>query len=241
MTIFIGLLDGLDSRSVKKRGLLQDLDAQNLHQDLGGANGLYTYRVWPSIYAGVNGGRDDEEPYANYEPDAAPFWENYPSKVVYTINREPVFINNTEVKETWRESRGPADRVEYQLETWRAEAEEALDNDFIEVFVLGSKQPDINGHTEGNDERMDKRLEQFCGLYEDIATDKRTSSYLIVSDHGFVNDYYGVNQGIEAHSEYATLASDFCDYDTMSAFIEGWHDDLEEAHREMRLESLGYK
>lgn len=240
MTIFIGLLDGLDYRSVQRRGLLSELAPQELEQDLGGANGLYTYRVWPAIYVGENGGRSDDEPYQHWEPDAAPFWEHYASKVVYAIERDPVFRNHTELKEGFRESRGPPDRVEYQLEQYRAEAEEALDNEYIEVFVLGTKQLDINGHNEGSDERVDRRLEQFCGLFEDIATDARTSDHLLVSDHGFVNDYYGINDGIEAHSRYATLASSFADYGTMSAFIEGWHEDLAEAHREQRLSALGY-
>lgn len=240
MTIFIGLIDGLDSRSVEKRGLLSDLQVYSLENDLSGENALYTYRIWPSIYVGENGGRDDEEPYAHWDPDAAPFWENYASKVVYGIDRDPKFKNNTELKEKFRESRGPLDRIEYQLEKYREEAEEALENEFIEVFVLGTKQIDINGHNEGSDERVDKRLSQFCGLFEDIASDDRVDNYLIVSDHGFVNDYYGINDGIDAHAPTATLASDFCSYTEMSEFIENWHGDLEEAHRRQRLRNLGY-
>lgn len=240
MTIFIGLIDGLDYRYVAERGLLDDLSASELHQDLEGANGLYTYRVWPAIYVGENGGYSENDKSCRWDTDKTHFWECYPSKVVNAIDAPRVFRNQTVFPDNYAETKGPRKRFYDALDMYREEADDALDNPEIDVLVLGSKQPDILGHTESEPEKTDRRIRETCELFEDIATDRRTSFHLLVSDHGFVNDYRGKNSGVDSHTRHATLASDFAEYDTMSSFIEGWHDDLAEAHHELHLESLGY-
>lgn len=232
MTTLIFGLDGLDAQYVQEEGLLASQDPKELTQDLDGANGLYTYRVWPSIFAGDAGGASDDE-YTKFKPDSAYIWEKYPTTTLLAPVSNPSFSQNTDAFPTeYMEGFNPGNRLDQTLNKLESGLYDAF-NDGVPLVVACTRTPDIVGHHMPDEaahwiRRSTKLAEKFA---------KKADDSLIVSDHGFKE--FGMD-GIEAHTRRATFASSFCDYDRMSEFCENWHDDLARVMSDAQLEALGY-
>lgn len=241
MTVAIFALDGLDIEYVQQRGLLSSLEPSELENDLEGANALFTYRIWPSIFAGIDGGASDE-PYSKYKPEQPYIWEQYAATVLLApTGRPPTLQYQNAFPEGYVESVGPDERTDEKFDMYREGIEAALDRD-AELLVVGSKLPDILGHNEHHAGRIHDHIERLCDLAESVCNRDEVDDYLVVSDHGFEYEDFGDEpSGLDAHRPSATLASSFADYDSMHSFIEEWHSDLESALREKRLNDLGYK
>jgi hypothetical protein len=81
MAVLILGIDALDAEKVAETGILPDFRPQELYQDFNGPNALYTWRVWPSIFAGEVGS-PGSEPFEAYEPANPYLWERYPATVL---------------------------------------------------------------------------------------------------------------------------------------------------------------
>lgn len=240
MTVLVLGLDALDSKFVKDNGLFESLDYNNLHQDLSGANALYTYRVWPSIFTGTLGGKS-EEPYDGWDPDEPYIWERWPARVnLAPVDKgESVSVNSERFPEKYIESRLPEDRMSEALERLEADVTEAVREDEYPLVIGCTRIPDMVSHLpRGNPQKSRRWIEQVCNMAERLVNQPEVDEYVVVSDHGFKE--IGMD-GINAHSRRATLASSCCDYETMSGFIEGWIDDIAPAVKQQQLEALGYR
>lgn len=240
MTIGVFALDGLDYEYIQERGLFKTLEPTLLRNDLEGANALYTYRVWPSVFAGVNGGRSDE-PYASYEPEKPYLWEKYSSTVVTCpAEREPVSLHQDQFPEGYMEASGPQDRLDKQYAKYRRAIDNALDRK-VDVLVLGCKTPDILGHHDQNETRIHCNIDIVTDIVEEACNRDEITDWLVMSDHGFEYEKFGdCPSGLEAHTRRAFLCSSFAHYDELSTFIEWWQEDLAAAIREKRMDDLGY-
>lgn len=240
MTIAIFALDGLDFEYCQERGLLHEVEPSLLENDLEGANGLYTYRIWPSIFAGVNGGKAGE-PYASYSPDAPYLWEQYDASVMLApIGHPPYSQYQDGFPEGYRESVGPQERTDEAFQNYRDGIDAALERE-AEVLVVGSKLPDILGHNDQNADRIESNIETLCEIVTETVAREEVTEYLVLSDHGFEYESFGEKpSGLAAHTPRACVCSSFVDYDSMATLIEEWHSDLSEALKEQRLSDLGY-
>lgn len=241
MTVVIWGVDALDYRYVEERGLLAELDPQPLEQDLGGLNALYTLRVWPAIFAGVNGGRNDDVTHAKFHPDEPFVWEKWPAAAFLPpVSNEPPQVGPSAFPNEYREGTGFSERYEDARKMYDESFRRALDEN-VEIVVLGTRLPDILGHHDQNRKRVERQIQKTTDLVEKHCRHEQVDDWLVVSDHGFDYEKYGEEpSGIEAHTRSATLASSFADYNCMSEFIEGWHDDLEDAINKHQLAALGY-
>lgn len=240
MTIVIFALDGLDAEYAEERELLANLGPRKLDNNLQGANGLYTYRIWPSIFAGVNEGAS-EKPYDSYDPEEPYIWTKYGGSVLLApVDHSPTLKYQSAFPQGYVESVGPQERTDKKFAMYREGIEDALRNE-RDIVVVGSKLPDILGHNDQNTERIHENIETLCNLVESTCKRPDVSDYLVVSDHGFEYESFGDEpSGLDAHTPRAVLASSFADYDAMDSFIEEWHSDLLSALKEKRLADLGY-
>lgn len=240
MSVLVWAIDGLDGQYVQERGLMRALDPKILHQDLEGENGLYTFRVWPCIFKGEIGGESDLE-YDSWEPEGAMLWDKYAATCLCIPGFKPPKMQYQDAfPEGFHESTGPQERIEEQVGYFRKGLDEALADD-RELIIAGTKQPDMVGHNDQNVQRCHNRIERFCNFAERYCEHPDVRDWLVVSDHGFRYDEFGTCKGgIRQHTRRSTFASSFCDYDTMSEFIENWHNDVDEVLREQRLEAMGY-
>lgn len=236
MTVLVLGLDGLDhSRMEKFDTEYLPAPPSPLRQDLDGNNALYTWRVWPSIFAGVDNGAD-EHPYRDYEPEKPFVWESYGSRVMLAPVSRPVFSQHQDsFPDEWMESYRPRERLEGSLTRLREGIISGMDN--YDLIVACTRVLDIAGHhlPDEADALHEFVLEEWL---PEILEVSEPDGLLIVSDHGFGE--YG-KKGIEAHTRNATLCSTFCDYDTMSGFIEGWRSDLADEIRREQMAALGYR
>lgn len=246
MTVLLLAIDGLDYRWVNERERLDGLGAKRLHQDLEGPNGLYTLRVWPAIWCGEDGGASEQNPYERSEPDAAPLWEKYSTSHIQTphLSTEKIMRNQRAFHDGYLEQINPASRVDDMFNTMLDSIDQA-EEDGYDVQIIGTQILDRAGHFQRDDELLDSLFDKTMTFAE--AACEKADEWLVTSDHGFdyythKDDFKGNRAGsIEQHTEHATLASSFADdYDTMSAFIDGWHEDLDAAVRGERLQQLGY-
>lgn len=241
MTVAIFALDGLDIEYVQQRSLLQSLYPSELTNDLRGENRLFTYRIWPSIFAGENDGASGDQ-YEKFKPENPYIWEKYSGTVLLApVGHPPTLKYQDAFPEGYVESIGPQERTDEAFEMYREGIERALVRD-DDILVVGSKIPDILGHNEHRESRIHENIEELCELVERTCNREEVEDYLVVSDHGFEYESFGEEpSGLAAHTPRATLASSFAEYDSMHAFIEEWHSDLDSAVREKRLRDLGYR
>lgn len=245
MTLLVFGLDGLDSTYVQERGLLGSLDAHRLDQGLEGANRLYTYRVWPSIFASDDGGASDDE-WAPYIPENPYIWDEIASAVLMA----PIPVDNGDrveksqwnggyqdefPSELWKESWAPPDRLDDGLEHLEAGIGRQL-GDATPLVVATTRIPDMLMHHWGDDRKTHMYIERACDLCERMCA--RADDYLVVSDHGIVPDGPG---GLDDHTENATFASSFTDYETMSGLIDGFKNDIHAQVNKHQMDALGYR
>jgi len=243
MTTLLWAIDGLDYEYAHTRDLMPTLEPNLLRQDLDGANALYTYRVWPAIWSGENGGKSENDTAGRFEPEKPPIWDRHSSVVALAPWVDGLYSQyQDEFADDYRESRGPEARVNDQLNGYWRVFNEFIDNG-AELAVFGTKLPDILGHTDPNPNRIDRIIDNVAKTAESMVSHPEIDDYLIVSDHGFDYKSYGDRpSGVDAHSRRATLVSSFAgDYEYMSDFIGGWTADLDETLTYKRLEALGYK
>lgn len=232
-TIILGL-DGLDGEYVRNRRLLGDLGPKILQQDFQGANALFTYRIWPSIFAGANNGASDDK-YAAFEPETPYIWDYLPATVLLApVERPPLTLHSDAFPDQWMESYAPYDRLQDTLDRLDAGISAAMADD-VPLVVACTRIPDIVSHHLPDE--ADEWINRACVLADRWC--KQADDYLVVSDHGFDYENFGAS-GLAAHTRRATFASSFCDYDTMTGFCEGWTDDLDAHVRETQLAALGY-
>lgn len=232
MTVLILGLDGLDYNRVQDNGYLSEFDVQHLEQDLDGANGLYTKRVWPNIFSGTTGGASDDE-VEEYQPNDLYLWEKYPSRVLLPpIPDAGEHHNGDSLPGGFVESFAPEGIIERALHGLKADIEDAVANPGIHVVVACTRTPDIVAH------HMPEKAEYYHGYMDEWVSDLEfPDHHLIVSDHGFGE--FG-EPGIDGHTTDAILASNFCEYNTMTEFCKNWHDDLDSVVRDAQLDALGY-
>lgn len=235
MTVLVLGIDALDYEKTTETGCLAGLDPQRLQQDFDGPNALYTWRVWPSIFAGEVG-EPGTDPHETYEPDAAYLWESYPSAVYLApVERPTLSRGQDEFPERYMESFAPPERRDESLDRLQSGINDSLREPGVEVVVGCTRMLDIIGHHEP--EMYDEFYGRFQAFLEGLNWDA-VDDYVIVSDHGF--DHPG-EKGLGAHGRGAVLASSFCSYNTMTGFVEGWLDDLAEVVMESHLSDLGYR
>lgn len=243
MSVLILGLDGLDYNHVVHRRLLGSLSPSHLNQDLTGANGLYTYRVWPAIFSGSDPVASEYE-YDEMYPDDPYVWDMYPSAVFLAPipdpeGRRPKARWSNDYQDEfpwhWDESTRPRGRLEEGLERIESGVSRAIEED-VPLVVAVTRVPDIAGHEWGKDPRTSRYIYDTCLMAERLC--KQADEYMVVSDHGFDLQ---VQKGIEAHTRDATLASSFTKFSQMSDFIRGWHSDLYEVMNQQQLDALGYK
>lgn len=240
--ILIWAIDGLDGRYVHERQLIQGLNPDVLYQDLGGANALFTYRVWPAIWSGENGGRDDNEESARFEPSRDPIWDRYPAVVALAPWVDGLYSQHQDQFDPdYRESAGPRERIVEQFDGYWDVFIDSLEKQ-VEIVVLGTRLPDILGHMDQNEARIHRTIAEITKMVEKMVSHDEITDYVVVSDHGFDYERYGDEpSGVDAHSRCATLSSSFLpEYERMSEFIEGWTADLDEKLNEQQLKALGY-
>ena len=227
MTVLVYGLDGLDARSGDKLAL----PSQELHQDFSGDNALWTYRVWPCIFAGEVGGEDVGQ--SIYEPDNSFIWERHPATVLMApVERPPYCQFQDAFPDGYREGTTPPGHMEQTLQYYEEALDEAFRQD-VPLVVCVTRMPDILQHKLPQD--WDHYFDEF--LRQAAYWCDRADDHLLVSDHGF--DDLGTD-GLDAHSRQAIFSSSFCSYDSMTEFCEGWHDDLDAVLRDQHLEDLGY-
>jgi len=236
VTVLVLGLDGLDARYVKVNALLRDLGTHQLHQNFNGDNALYTYRVWNNIFAGELGGESYGEPYVPYEPHGSYVWEKFPAEVFLAPVVNPSLSIGTDAfPREYIESYAPGNRLDDTLTKLNIGVRDALKRD-VPLVVACTRTPDIVGHHVPNEARY--WINRTCYLAERLA--RRADEYLIVSDHGFDFNNFG-GKGIEAHTRRATFASSFCDFDSMTEFCKGWHEELASVLVDQQMDALGYK
>lgn len=244
MSILVFGLDGLDYDYVRAHSLLSSLDVQHLDQDLEGANALYTYRVWPSIFASDNGGASEEgwDPYIPSEPY---IWEEAPAAVMLapvpvetdTGIEKSQWNNDYQDEfpgEFWKESWAPAERLDDGLDHLESGVGRALD-DNVPLVIATSRIPDMLSHHYGDSEITHNYIERACDLAERMCN--RADDYMVVSDHGI--DMNGPG-GLEDHTRRAVFASSFADFDTMSELIDNFKSNIRTQMNAEQMEALGY-
>lgn len=231
MTIVVFGLDGLDATDSH----LIEQPTHQLDQDFEGDNALWTYRVWPCIFSGSVYGERNDFITIEYHSDApTPYiWEKFPATVMLAPIERPRFSKNQSAfPEDYRESTKPPGRLQETFDRIEEGMEEAFANN-VPLVVVVARAPDIVQHATPNgwENWLKKHCEQASKWCD------KADEWLIVSDHGFNEPG---TKGLKAHSRRATFGSSFCDYDSMTEFCEGWHDDLAAALRQQQMDDLGY-
>lgn len=237
MTVAIIGIDGVDSRYVAEHDLLSGLDAHEIRNDFDGENALFTWRIWPCIFSGENGGKSDSDPYHSYfDPDNPWIWERH-GAAVFTglVDRPAVQQNQTTFPDGYHESYQPKSRMERSISGFRDGAIEKLRDD-CPLVVTCTRVPDMAEHH--LPEEADSWVQRTCEAAVEIA--READDYLIVSDHGFDYENFGT-KGIDAHTRHAVFASSFCDYETMTGLVNGWIDELDDTMRQQQMDALGYR
>lgn len=255
-------LDGLDWNMVERTNALSTLPGDpyttELTNDLpgdpdhDGRNSLFTPYVWTCIFSGENQtdvfGWEDEDTYQELTADLSFLWEKVPNSVVHNVKVAAHYLHiNSDLPENWvpthPDKDGAKETTRLLIDRWNDTLTERQPPLFIQWFRFA----DWWGHHAAQLE------EPLTPAYEWLRDEffpalDFPENWVIVSDHGFKNDTENGTNGKGAGSRHqhrpeGVLATnmDSVRYDTMTDFVEGWHDDVLSTIQEQNLRALGYR
>lgn len=230
-------------------GLFDPVSAsmQPLVNDLEGKNPLFTPRVWNSLFLG-----EDQREITDWVPE--PRWETITrdwefiwDKVVGTsllnVNVHTNYLHQRAcIPDGFTPTHGSWGMMVRSTEELISHWNETLGFHEPPLQIGYFRFPDAFGHWASKKGNIEDHSQAYDWMRESFWQQiELPDEYVVLSDHGFVQNPAEGEGGREEHAEHGVVASTFpIPLMGLTQFIENWHDLIIERVRTSNLEALGY-